>query len=250
MKLVRFEKDGKVSYGSIENDKITLIEGDIFGSFSLTREIISLDEVRLLAPCTPNKAICVGLNYKDHAEEVNIPLPSSPTLFMKPSTTLIGPKDYIEYPEMSKRVDYECELVIVIKKEAKNVSAEQAKDVILGYTCGNDVTARDLQPSDGQWTLAKSFDTFMPLGPWIATDVNPYNLNIKTYLNGEVKQNSNTKHLIFGCFELVSYISRVMTLKPGDVIMTGTPSGIAAMNKGDKVEIEIESIGKLVNYLR
>lgn len=251
MKLVCFQKDGEIMYGVVNGNNITIIEGDIFGEYKLSERQVPLDEVKILPPCRPSKAVCVGLNYRDHAEEVGLPIPTSPNLFMKPSTSLIGHLDYIVYPEeMSKRVDYECELVIVIKKNAKNVSVKEAPDYILGYTCGNDVTARDLQPKDGQWTVAKSFDTFMPLGPWIDTDVDPLNLNIKTYLNGKVMQSSNTKHLIFNVYELVSYISKIMTLYPGDVIMTGTPSGISPMKKGDKVEVEIENIGRLVNYVK
>lgn len=246
MKIMRFEKDNKVMYGSVDGDRVTLMEGDV-----LTDKAVAVDSVKILPPCTPKKAVCVGLNYKDHAAEVGAPLPTSPTLFLKPSTSLIGHKDDIIYPkELTKRVDYECELVIVISKEAKDVAVDEAKDYILGYTCGNDVTARDLQPMDGQWTIAKSFDTFMPIGPWIVTDIDPTSLDIKTYLNGELKQSSNTKNLVFNAFELVSYISKIMTLEPGDIIMTGTPSGISPMKKGDKVEIEIESIGRLVNYVR
>lgn len=251
MRLVCFEMDKKVMYGAAEGNRAAIIEGDVFGDYKVTDRTVSLDTVKILPPCTPSKAVCVGLNYRDHAEEMNIQLPKSPTLFIKPSTSLIGHLDDIVYPEaMSGRVDYECELVVIIKKKAKHISVEDAKEYILGYTCGNDVTARDLQPKDGQWTVSKSFDTFMPLGPWIVTDVDPTNLDIKTYLNGEVKQESNTKYLIFNPFELVSYISNVMTLNPEDVIMTGTPSGISPMKKGDKVEIDIESIGRLVNYIK
>jgi 2-keto-4-pentenoate hydratase/2-oxohepta-3-ene-1,7-dioic acid hydratase in catechol pathway len=250
MKLVRFENEGKVLYGAVEGSEIKIIEGDIFGEYTVTEKSVPFDSVRILPPSVPGKAVCVGLNYRDHAEEFGKPIPESPTLFIKPDTAVIGHLDYIEYPEMSKRVDYECELVVVIKKKIRNISKDEAKDAILGYTCGNDVTARDLQPKDGQWTVAKSFDTFLPFGPWIVTDIEPSNLNIKTYLNGEVKQSSNTKHLIFDAYTLVSYISKVMTLNPGDIIMTGTPSGISPMSCGDKVEIEIEGIGRLVNYIK
>jgi 2-keto-4-pentenoate hydratase/2-oxohepta-3-ene-1,7-dioic acid hydratase in catechol pathway len=166
---------------------------------------------------------------------------------MKPSTSVIGPGDGIIYPKMSKRVDYEAELAVVIGKEAKSVPEEKAGGYILGYTCLNDVTARDLQPKDGQWTLSKSFDTFAPIGPWIVTDIDPYHLEIAAYLNGERRQHSNTKNLIFGPHHLVSFISQVMTLLPGDVIATGTPSGIGRMNVGDKVDVVIEGIGTLTN---
>lgn len=250
MKFISFEQNGKQYYGAVEGDVITVVNGDIFGAYELTDTKVSLGDVKILPPCRPSKAICIGLNYKDHAEEVGLPLPTSPTVFMKPSTCVIGHLDYVEYPELSKRVDYECELAVVIKKQAKNVTLEEANEYILGYTCGNDVTARDLQPKDGQWTVAKSFDTFLPLGPWIVTDIDPTKLDIKTYLNGQVMQKSNTKNLVFGVYELVSYLSKIMTLNPGDVIMTGTPSGIAAMQKGDRVDVEIESIGMLTNYIK
>ena len=250
MKFICFEKDNKISYGSVEGNDIKVINGNIFAEYVVTNEKISLNEVKILPPCIPGKAVCVGLNYRDHVIEIGLELPITPTLFIKPSTAVIGHMDHIEYPQLSKRVDYECELVIVIKKDAKNVDASEAKDYILGYTCGNDVTARDLQPKDGQWTVAKAFDTFLPLGPWIVTDIDPTNLEIKTYLNGEIKQKSNTKNLIFDPFTLVSYISKIMTLKPGDIIMTGTPSGISPMKVGDKVEVEIENIGTLINYVK
>lgn len=250
MKLICFLKDNKEMYGVVENNNIRIINGDIFKEYTLTDEIVSIDRVKILPPCKPTKAVCVGLNYKDHAEEMKLELPKSPTLFIKPSTCVIGHMDYIEYPKMSNRVDYECEMVIVIGKKAKAVNIEKAKEYIIGYTCGNDVTARDLQTKDGQWTVAKSFDSFLPFGPFIETEVDPLELNIKTYLNGEVKQKSNTKNLIFNAYELVSYISNIMTLYPGDIIMTGTPSGIGPMQKGDIVDIEIEHIGKLTNYIR
>jgi 2-keto-4-pentenoate hydratase/2-oxohepta-3-ene-1,7-dioic acid hydratase in catechol pathway len=174
-------------------------------------------------------------------------LPKEPLIFMKPSTSVIGPGEAIIYPKMSKRVDYEAELAIVIGKEAKKVSEERAADYILGYTCLNDVTARDLQPKDGQWTTAKGFDTFAPIGPWIVTDIDPHHLDVSSYLNGERCQHSNTKNLIFGPRQLVSFISRVMTLLPGDVIATGTPSGIGPMAVGDKIDVVIEGIGTLSN---
>ncbi|MHB8277072.1 MAG: fumarylacetoacetate hydrolase family protein [Candidatus Humimicrobiaceae bacterium] len=188
----------------LESNEIRVLSGDIFGSLDVTAERFSLDDVKILPPCSPSKAVCVGLNYKEHVEESGFAIPKSPVIFMKPSTAVIGHMGNIKYPEMSKRVDYECELAVVIKKKTKNITVEEAKGAILGFTCGNDVSARDLQPSDGQWTIAKSFDTFLPLGPWIETDVDPSNLRIRTYLNGEVKQDSNTKHLIFDVYTLLS----------------------------------------------
>ena len=198
----------------------------------------------------PTKIVCVGLNYKDHAKELNMPLPDEPILFIKPITALIGPEENIIYPKQSGRVDYEAELAIVIKDKCKNLEPGQAKDHIEGYTCLNDITARDLQKKDGQWTRAKSFDTFCPVGPKIVKDINPNNVKIQSFLNGEIKQNSNTKNFIFKVEELVSFISKIMTLNPGDIIATGTPAGIGPMKKGDKIEIKIEGIGSLINYIK
>lgn len=242
MRIVRVDREPD-SYSILENDKVILLkEGGAF--------LYGLNEVKLLPPCIPSKAICVGLNYKDHIEEMGDKIPEEPTLFIKPSTAVIGPDDYIILPEMSRRVDYEGELAVVIGRKAKNVSIEEAKNYILGYTIANDVTARDLQAKDGQWTRAKSFDTFLPIGPWIVTDLDPTSLNITTYVNGEVKQKSNTRHLIFNVPTLVSFISHIMTLNPGDVILTGTPSGVGPLKPGDVVTIEIEGIGRLTNRVK
>jgi 2-keto-4-pentenoate hydratase/2-oxohepta-3-ene-1,7-dioic acid hydratase in catechol pathway len=203
---------------------------------------------KILAPVLPGKIIAVGLNYRDHAQEMGHALPTNPILFMKPSTTVIGPGETIVYPGQSSRVDFEAELGVVISRRCRNVRAGQARDVILGYTCFNDVTARDLQATDGQWTRAKSFDTFAPVGPWIVTDIDdPHTLAISSRLNGELKQSSSTSNLIFSVFELIEFISSVMTLEKGDVIATGTPSGIGPMNRGDEIQVEIEGIGTLTN---
>jgi 2-keto-4-pentenoate hydratase/2-oxohepta-3-ene-1,7-dioic acid hydratase in catechol pathway len=250
MKFIRFEKDNGILNGVLEGNEITVIKGSVFEEIERTDEKVLIDDVKILPPCLPSKAVCIGLNYKTHVEESGVNIPESPVVFMKPSTAVIGNLDYIIYPQMSKRVDYEAELAVVIGKKTKNITVAEAKDAILGYTCGNDVSARDLQPENGQWTIAKSFDTFLPLGPWIETDADPSNLRIRTLLNGEVKQDSNTKFLIFDVYTLVSYISQIMTLNPGDVIMTGTPRGIAPMKKGDKVEVEIENIGTLTNFIK
>lgn len=247
MKIVSFQLNGNVSYGVIENNEIMLIEGDIFGDFVVTDTRVSLDEIKILPPVVPSKAVCIGLNYHDHIEETNSKVPDRPVVFIKPSTAVIGHMDDIKYPELSKRVDYEGELAVVIGKKAKDINVNEAKEYIFGYTCGNDVTARDLQPADGQWTVSKSFDTFLPLGPWIETELDPLNLEIRTFLNDELKQSSNTRHLIFDPYTLVSYISQIMTLLHGDIILTGTPSGIGPMKKGDKVVVEIENIGSLIN---
>jgi 2-keto-4-pentenoate hydratase/2-oxohepta-3-ene-1,7-dioic acid hydratase in catechol pathway len=195
----------------------------------------------------PSKIIAVGLNYHDHAKEMGMAIPDHPILFMKPATTVIKSGDAIIYPPQSKNVHYEGELAIIIKDKVRNIKKEDAAKHIKGYTCANDVTARDLQNIDGQWTRAKSFDTFCPLGPRIVSDLDPTNLNIQTRVNGEVKQNSNTKNMIFDVFELVSFVSSVMTLLPGDVIITGTPPGVGPLKIGDTVEVEIEGIGKLIN---
>ncbi|MBN2297371.1 MAG: fumarylacetoacetate hydrolase family protein [Deltaproteobacteria bacterium] len=210
-----------------------------------------LQITRLLPPVLPGKIVAVGLNYRDHAEELGLELPKEPILFMKPAASVIGPLDDIIYPPQSKRVDYEAELAVVISKDCKDVKASDARDFILGYTCLNDVTARDLQVTDGQWTRAKSFDTFAPIGPWIATGIDdPHCLGITASLNGEQKQSSSTANLIFSVFELIEFISGIMTLNALDVIATGTPSGIGPMNPGDTIEIAIEEIGMLKNKVR
>ncbi|MBP2070931.1 fumarylacetoacetate hydrolase family protein [Thermoanaerobacterium butyriciformans] len=242
MRIVRIDNEGK-DYGIIESDSILMINDGRIKS-------VDLKEAKLLPPCEMTKAVCVGLNYGDHIEEMGDKRPDEPTLFIKPATAAIGYDDYIVIPKMSERVDYEGELAVVMKKTAKDVSEDEALDYVLGYTIANDVTARDLQSKDGQWTRAKSFDTFLPIGPWIETDLDPSNLEIKTYVNGILKQHSNTKHLIFSVPKLVSFISHVMTLNPGDVILTGTPSGVGPIKSGDVVTIEIEGIGKLTNKVK
>jgi 2-keto-4-pentenoate hydratase/2-oxohepta-3-ene-1,7-dioic acid hydratase in catechol pathway len=249
MKIVRYQDGVNIKWGVVEEKMVRETEGDPFEHFHLSSKTKKIEEVRLLSPCLPSKIVALGVNYRDHAEEMKMKPPEDPILFLKPSTSVIGPGGKIVYPRMSKRVDYEAELAIVIKKEAIGVSEEKAMEFILGYTCLNDVTARDLQAVDGQWTRSKSFDTFAPIGPWIVTDIDPHRLEISSYLNGERKQHSNTKNLIFGPHQLVSFISRVMTLLPGDVIATGTPSGIGPMAVGDKIEIVIEGIGTLSNTI-
>ena len=247
MKIVRYQDGSLIKWGVIEGDAIREMEGDPFGHFHLTSKMKKIGEGKLLSPCLPSKIVALGLNYRDHAEEVKLPIPDKPLLFIKPSTSVVGPGEAIIYPKMSKRVDYEAELAVVIGKVAKKVKEERAADYILGYTCLNDVTARDLQPKDGQWTTSKGFDTFCPIGPWIVTDIDPHHLDVSSYLKGERRQHSNTKNLIFGPRQLVSFISHVMTLLPGDVIATGTPSGIGPMAIGDKIDVVIEGIGTLSN---
>lgn len=248
MKIIRYCEGDVVKWGVVEEkDMVREMDGNPFEHFHLTSKTKKIGEVRLLSPCHPSKIIALGLNYRDHAAEVKMELPKNPLLFIKPSTSVIGPEEAIVYPKMSKRVDYEAELALVIRKEARGVPEERAADYVLGYTCLNDVTARDLQPKDGQWTIAKGFDTFAPIGPWIVTDIDPFHLEISSYLNGERRQHSNTKNLIFGPHYLVGFISRIMTLLPGDVIATGTPSGIGSMAIGDRVDVVIEGIGTLSN---
>lgn len=247
MKYIRFLKDRKEQYGLLEGEKVTLCEGSIEKGFMAVNIEFSLSDVAVIAPVLPSKVVCVGLNYMDHIKEFNHEIPDSPVIFIKPSTAVNHPEAKIAYPQQSSQVDYEGELAMIIGKEAKNVAEKDAGEYIWGYTCGNDVTARDLQPKDGQWTIAKGFDTFAPLGPCVVTDIDPNQLAIKTYLNEKVVQNSNTKHLLFKPAMLLSYISSVMTLLPGDVIMTGTSSGVGPMKKGDTVVVEIEGIGQLKN---
>ncbi|WHH60249.1 fumarylacetoacetate hydrolase family protein [Petroclostridium sp. X23] len=249
MKYVRFQKDNQIFYGIVENDKVMKLEGDLFGKYAKTDVQYDLEQVTLLAPCSPSKVVAVGLNYRDHAKEMGEALPDVPKIFLKASTCVIGPEEKIVIPQMSKRVDYEAEIAAVIKKTAKNITADQAGEYILGYTCLNDVTARDLQKSDGQWTRGKSFDTFAPIGPYISDEIDANGVDIKLLLNGEQKQHSNTSNFIWKIEELVSFISQVMTLLPGDVITTGTPSGIGPMKQGDCVEVVIEGLGTLRNYV-
>ncbi len=249
MKIVRFTAEHKTKYGILNGELVQVIEDKPFRYLKPTDHYYQLSEVKLLPPCTPSKIVALGLNYRSHAKEFNAPLPNAPLIFLKPSTAVIGPDADIVYPASSTRVDYEGELAVVIKKPVWRVSIEDALDYVLGYTCFNDVTTRDLQAKDKQWTRAKSFDTFAPIGPCIQTELDPGNVYVETYLNGELKQRGNTSDLIFTVPELINFISNVMTLLPGDIIATGTPSGIGPMYPGDTVEIKIEPIGTLRNYV-
>lgn len=206
-----------------------------------------LDEVRVLAPVVPSKLIFVGLNYVDHAEELGMDLPAEPLMFFKPPSSVIGHLEAVVHPTDSERLDYEGELAVVIGRRARNVPASRALAHVAGYTIANDVTARDFQLPSTQWTKAKAWDTFGPIGPWVETDVDPGAVTVETFLNGELRQQSNTKNLYFGVDQLVSYASRLMTLEPGDVIATGTPSGVGVMKPGDRVEVRLSGIGSLVN---
>jgi len=255
LKIGRFKREKDVFFGIIKGREVATLKETRVSQLKETRtideeKIYDIKELKFLPPTRATKIVAVGLNYKAHAEEMGKPLPEEPLLFMKPSTSIISNKMKIILPQMSEKVDYEGEVAIVIGKKTKNVSEEEAKDVILGYSCFNDVTARDLQKKDGQYTRAKSFDTFAPYGPWIQTEADPLSLKITTKVNGEVKQRGNTSDMIFSPFFLVSFISKIMTLLPGDVIITGTPPGVGTLKEGDKVEIEIEEIGTLINYVK
>ena len=249
MKIVRFAADGKVKYGILSGQSIQAIAGNPFRAIKPAEARYRLNQVRLLAPCLPSKIVAMGLNYRTHAAEVKAALPKEPLIFLKPPTAVIGPEDNIVYPPSSTRVDYEGELAVVIKKRAWQVSKEDSLNYVLGYTCLNDVSARDHQRDDVQWTRSKGFDTFAPMGPCIETELDPGNVIVETYLNGELKQHASTSDLLFSVPEEISFISHVMTLLPGDVIATGTPSGIGAMHPGDVVEIKISPIGTLRNYI-
>ncbi|MBW1802167.1 MAG: fumarylacetoacetate hydrolase family protein [Deltaproteobacteria bacterium] len=247
MKIIRFEYQGKENYGHLKEDVIAIVQGDIFTGAVETGETVPLSNVKVLAPVLPSKIIGLGLNYEKHAKEAGFDLPDEPLLFLMPPSSVIGPGESIIYPEGVNRVDYEGELGIVIGKEARKVTEEEALNYVHGYTAVNDVSARDYQNKDGQWTRAKGFDTFCPVGPVIATGLDPDNVKIETRLNGKTVQSENTDDLIFKNARLISFISNVMTLLPGDLISTGTPSGVGPLKKGDEVEIEIEEIGILKN---
>ncbi|MCL5046384.1 MAG: fumarylacetoacetate hydrolase family protein [Actinobacteria bacterium] len=249
MKIARIERNGSAVWGVVEGENLRLLADAPFEGLKYTGEGVPLRGARLLAPAAPSKVVCIGLNYRDHAAEMKEELPKEPLIFLKPPTAVIPPGEQIVYPPSSKRVDYESELAVVIGRKCKNVAPAQAREYVFGYTCANDVTARDLQKSDGQWTRGKGFDTFLPLGPFILTDVDPGDLKIEGRLNGEVKQSSSTAEMIFSAFELVSHISGIMTLLPGDVILTGTPPGVGPMKPGDEIEVAIEGIGALRNPL-
>ena len=234
-------------YGVIAGEKIELITGLPWPDISDPVAALNLADVKILAPVIPSKVVCVGKNYADHAKEMGGDIPAEPVIFIKPNTTVIGDGDFIVLPSQSKNVHHEAELAIVIGALAKNVDIDRADEVIFGYTCANDVTARDLQNSDGQWTRAKSFDTFCPLGPWIETELDPEDLAISCLVNGETRQDGNTGDLVRSAREMVSWISHMMTLLPGDVILTGTPAGVGPISTGDSVTVTIQDIGSLTN---
>ena len=249
MKIVRVDAEADdITYGAVEPDGIRLYHGSPFFQWERSETVLPITEVKLLSPVIPTKIVAIGKNYADHAAEMGSDVPTTPVLFLKPPTTVIGPLSQIKRPPESSNVHYEGELAVVMGKVTRNVSPEDALSHILGYTAANDVTARDLQRSDGQWTRAKGFDTFLPLGPAIDTEFDPAEPHtITTSVNGVIKQEGVTSDLVFGVADLVSFISRVMTLLPSDVILTGTPAGVGPIVEGDRVEVEIEGIGVLLN---
>ena len=246
MKLFRFTQNGQVHWGAERKGKAYRIESL---EDQREREAVEFPELQLLPPATPGKIVAVGRNYLDHARELGNDAPEEPILFLKPPSALVSHEGLIELPASSRQVDHEGELALIIGKKARHVKVEEWRDVVLGFTCANDVTARDLQRKDIQFTRAKSFDTFCPLGPWIETELDPADLELTTRVNGGVRQRGRTSRMLFGPPELLVFISSVMTLDPGDVILTGTPAGVAPLRAGDTVEVEIEGIGVLRNHV-
>jgi 2-keto-4-pentenoate hydratase/2-oxohepta-3-ene-1,7-dioic acid hydratase in catechol pathway len=249
MKLVRFRFADRIATGAVDagSDTIRVLKGTFFEDPLPTGEEVPLDDVRLLAPILPSKLVCVGKNYAAHAAEFGMKVPDEPLLFLKPSTAVIGPNDPISLLPISHRVDYEGELAVVIGRLARDVRAEDSYRYILGYTCANDVTLRDLQKADDQWTRAKGFDGSCPLGPWIETDVDPNDVFVETRLNGDVVQRASSSEMVFGVATLIEYITTFMTLLPGDVLLTGTPEGVGKLTAGDVVEVEVDGVGSLRN---
>lgn len=252
MRIVRFQRDpiDPPSWGWVKEDHVGLIEGSPFELFRRQEALLSLDKVRLLPPVAPSKIVCVGWNYLVHADELNAEVPKVPLLFFKPPSSVIGPGDVILLPPQSDQVEHEGELAVIIGRQGRWASPEEAPQLILGYSIANDVTARDLQRSDDQWTRAKGFDTFCPIGPWIETEIDPTDLMVKCSVNDQLRQMASTRDMIFTVREIIAYISSIMTLNPGDVILTGTPAGVGRLISGDEVTVEIEGIGSLTNKVR
>jgi 2-keto-4-pentenoate hydratase/2-oxohepta-3-ene-1,7-dioic acid hydratase in catechol pathway len=251
MRFVRFSVGYEPPrYGWVYQDHVGLIDGDPFGEYRRLEAGLPLERVRLHAPLKPSKIIAVGRNYAEHAKERGVDVPEIPLIFLKPPSSVIGPDDAILLPPQSSRVDHEAELAVVMGKAGRWIQAEDALDHVLGYTAANDVTARDLQKRDGQWTRGKGFDTFCPLGPWIETEIDPADTMVRCRVNGEIRQVGSTREMVFTVQQLITFISTVMTLEPGDVILTGTPAGIGPLSAGDMVEVEIEGIGVLQNPVK
>lgn len=251
MKIVRFEESGRTAYGALDegDGEIRETRGLPFSGIRFTGSRFHLSAVRLLAPVLPSKIVAVGLNYKDHAREMGKKIPEEPLIFLKSPSALNHPGGDVVYPRSSQRVDYEAELAVVIGRTARGVREREAPSVILGYTCINDVTARDLQAKDGLYARAKGFDTFAPIGPWIETEIDPDGLRVRCLVNGETKQDGNTKEMAASVYRLVEFVSHVMTLFPGDVIATGTPPGVGPVKVGDVMTVEVEGIGALTNRI-
>ncbi|MDO9128308.1 MAG: fumarylacetoacetate hydrolase family protein [Anaerolineales bacterium] len=248
MKIVRYQmKNETPKYGWILEDKIGAIEGDIYGEYRRLEAETTLASLKLLAPAQPSKILCVGRNFVEHVKEHDAEVPKVPLIFMKPPSAIINPGDTILLPPQSQQIEHEAELVVVIGRRGRNVTAEEAQDYIFGYTVGNDVTARDLQKSDGQWTRAKGFDTFCPFGPWIDTEFDASDALVTCKVSGQPRQMASTRDMVFNVNTLIAFISSVMTLEPGDLIFTGTPAGVGPLKPGDVVEVEIEGLGKLSN---
>jgi 2-keto-4-pentenoate hydratase/2-oxohepta-3-ene-1,7-dioic acid hydratase in catechol pathway len=247
MQIVRFRAAGRTRYGALEGPTVVEYSGTPWSVFRRGRRRYPLKHAVLLAPVVPSKIVAVGLNYRDHAAEMSLPLPDELRIFLKPVTAVIGPDEPIVLPPQSARVEHEAELAVVMKRRCRNVPADRVRDYVLGYTCLDDVTARDIQARDRGPTRAKAFDTFCPLGPCIATDIDPNAVGVQALVNGVVRQSGSTKDLVFPVEEVVARIAEVMTLLPGDVIATGTPAGVGPLVAGDRVEIRIDGIGTLVN---
>jgi 2-keto-4-pentenoate hydratase/2-oxohepta-3-ene-1,7-dioic acid hydratase in catechol pathway len=247
MRLVRFRFGDRIATGVVEGDAVRALAGTFFENPVPSGEEIPLDDVRLLAPILPSKVVCLGKNYAAHAAEFGGEVPEEPLVFLKPSTSVSGPGDPIPLPPISNRVDYEGELAVVIGRIARNVRAEETFRYVLGYTCGNDVTLRDLQKEDDQWARAKGFDGSCPLGPWVETELDPIDVHLETRVNGEVRQSASTSDMVFGVATIIEFVTAFMTLLPGDVIMTGTPEGVGKLEPGDRVEVLIDGIGALLN---
>lgn len=250
MKIVRIKSGDDITYGIADTDGVQVYRGSPFVAWEPTESVVAWSKLQLLAPVIPTKVICVGKNYEDHASEMGGKILERPLIFMKPATAVVGPEGSVVYPPSSQEVHHEAELAVVISRVAHNVRAEDASQYILGYTAANDVTARDLQRQDNHWTRAKSFDTFCPLGPAIETELDPLErLAVICRVNGDVRQAGFTSDMVFGVAALVEFVTAIMTLLPGDVILTGTPSGVSQVNVGDVMEVEIDGIGTLTNQV-
>jgi 2-keto-4-pentenoate hydratase/2-oxohepta-3-ene-1,7-dioic acid hydratase in catechol pathway len=251
MRIVRYKyKTEAPRYGWLLEEKVGAIVGNIYGEYRRQEADLPLGSVHLLAPAQPSKIVCIGRNYVEHAKEHDAEVPKVPLLFLKPPSAILNPGDPVLLPPQSQQVEHEAELVVVIGKRARKVIAEEAQNYIFGYTIGNDVTARDLQRSDGQWTRAKGFDTFCPFGPWIDTEFDASDAVITCKVGGQPRQMASTRDMVFNVTTLIAFITSVMTLEPGDLIFTGTPAGVGPLVDGDEVVVEIEGLGKLTNPIR